>query len=112
MSEAQADWGAYVDRTLPFLAKFEDALRSGVKTMTCRTKRYGHPGDILNTRVGPIRLTMVDQVRLGNIRASFWEEEGCESPEDFQATWEAIHPRKPFDPLLLIWCHEFELVTP
>ena len=97
-------------RFLPFQAEFEEAIRSGRKTMTTRTRRYGRVGDILDTPFGPVGLVSLIPVNLAVVRDHYWRQEGLESPEDFAATWKRLHPRKGFDPDQRVWLHEFEFL--
>lgn len=98
-------------RVLPFAERFERALLSGQKTMTARTKRYGNAGDLLETRVGLIRLLGVGRHTLRDIRDRYWREEGATSPSQFVTIWKMLHPRVGFDPDRMVWLHRFELVS-
>ena len=96
---------------IPFLPRFHDVIKLGVKTMTCRTRKYGEPGDMLDTNLGVrIQILEVRRMRLGDVAKRHWREEGCESPEEFVAVWEGIHPRRDFDPDQLVWLHVFRYV--
>jgi len=98
--------------TIPFLARFHQAIRSGEKTMTCRTKRYGAPGHVLtvlplDTEAGPlnIRIVTVQRETLGVVASHFYIEEGCASPDEFQAIWLTIH--RGFNAEQKVWLHQF-----
>ena len=95
-------------RFLPFQAEFEEAIRSGRKTMTTRTRRYGKVGDILDTPFGAVRLLDVRRVCLGAVRVHWYWDEGFDGPYRFEAAWARLHPRKGFDPDQRVWLHEFE----
>jgi hypothetical protein len=95
-------------KMLPFLPEFEHALRTGRKTCTARTRRYGKAGDVLMSRVGPLRLVRVSKQPLAVVRDDYYRAEGVYSPIEFAQTWNRIHPRKPFDGERMVWLHEFE----
>ena len=97
-----------MNRLLPFTDRMEEAVRSGSKRATSRTKRYGAVGDKLVTPKGSIlELIEVGKVRLDVVRDHYWRDEGCASPQDFEQVWTAIHPRKGFDPEQEVWLHRF-----
>lgn len=96
------------ERTLPFLARMEQAAARGDKTTTARTQRYGRPGDRVITRNGLLlRFTEVEKVRLDVVRDHYWRDEGCSSPEDFEQVWCGIHPLKGYVPDQMVWLHRF-----
>jgi uncharacterized protein YqfB (UPF0267 family) len=95
---------------MPFLERFADAIRSGRKTMTARTKRYGNAGDLLRTPCGLIKIVGVGRTTLGNVRDKHWHHEGVDSPEAFEAVWKQLHSRTGFDPERKVWLHRFEFV--
>jgi len=97
-------------KRLPFRPEFEEAIRSGVKTMTSRTRRYGRVGDVLDTPFGPVRLVRVDRLPLVDVACDRFGDEGFGTPVAFTEAWARIHPRKGFVPNQLVWVHEFELV--
>ena len=92
---------------LPFRPEFEAAIRSGTKTATSRTRRYGEPGDILDTPFGPVRLLRVFKASLSAVSEGLYREEGFTSPAEFMEAWTRIHPRKGFVPWQEVWVHEF-----
>jgi hypothetical protein len=97
-------------RFLPFRPEFEDAIRSGRKTVTTRTRRYGKPGDILDTPFGPVRLGRVERTLLAGVVPALYHEEGFDSPQEFIEMWTRLHPRKGFVPEQWVWVHEFEFL--
>lgn len=99
-------------KTLPFLDDFVPLILSGRKTMTCRTRAYGSPGDVLGSAAGPLRLVSVRLIPLGIVAETFWREEGADSPEHFESVWKEIHPRRGFDPTQTVVLHEFRLEPP
>ena len=94
---------------MPFRAAFESAITTGVKTATSRTKRYGWPGDVLDTPFGQVLLTEVYQAQLAWIALQLWREEGCESPKQFEEVWRSLH-RGRWDLAKVVWVHRFRLV--
>ncbi len=81
--------------------------------MTCRTRKYGEPGDILEIPgVAGCFIELVDvrQVQLGDVALHHYKQEGCESPEEFKNIWNEIHPRRGFHPDDWVWLHEFKVV--
>lgn len=95
---------------LPFKPIFSGLILDGVKTKTARTKKYGEPGDLLNTGFCRVRLVAVDRVRVGDVADHHWRAEGVTSPDDFRRIWESIHPGRGFRPDDLVWLHTFEVV--
>ena len=97
-------------KRIPFLWEFEEEVRRGLKTMTCRTKSYGKRGDLLQGPGCVLRLTEVRQLTLDTVKYHYYRAEGCDSPDEFEAIWNAIHPRKGYDGDRLVWAHTFEVV--
>lgn len=98
---------------IPFKARFWPKIESGDKTMTCRGRRYGEPGDYFLTPAGTrIVLTRVEPVKLGYVAEVCFREEGCDSKEQFIATWNEIHPYKGFDPKQTVIAHYFVRTDP
>lgn len=92
---------------IPFLARFRVPMIEGRKTMTCRTKSYGQPGDSFVWFYYRFRLTIVRQAPLGLIAQNHWFQEGCSSQDDFKQVWRDIHPTRGYDPGQIVWVHEF-----
>ena len=103
---------------IPFLPEFKEAILSGKKTATTRSKRYGKPGDILSMfsngfiftpQADSHVLTHVVQVPLYVVASFFYKEEGLDSPEAFIEVWDRIHRRKKYedDQKLKVWLHLF-----
>jgi hypothetical protein len=97
-------------RTLPFRPEFWGPITTGRKTVTSRTRKFGEPGDLLDTSVGPVRLLEVFQTTLEDVRDHLWTKEGVHGPNDFERVWKEIHPRKGFDPAQEVWVHRFEYI--
>ena len=47
---------------------------------------------------------------LHKIANTYYNEEGFDSPREFMAFWNIIHPKKKYQPNLVIYVHEFELL--
>jgi hypothetical protein len=91
---------------IPFKDRFAEPLKSGVKTMTSRTKVYGQPGDYFFAFGDCYVLTSVIERHLDFI-VDHWKEEGCSSREDFLGVWREIHPRKALNMQDMFWTHSF-----
>ncbi len=94
---------------IPFMREFHEHITVRRKTMTCRTRPYGKPGDILQvagTRI-LIKLISVTQVELGDVARSYYRQEGCESPMEFRETWAHLHPGRGYSDHQKVWLHEF-----
>ena len=78
---------------IPFLPEFKEALASGKKTATTRTKRYGKAGEIF-TAFG-MKFEIMDIVKkpLDEIRTFFFDDEGFNNPKEFEIVWNKIHPK-------------------
>lgn len=97
------------DVDIPFNEWSEERLREGRKAATCRTSRYGDPGDSFSAAGRQWTLTHVLRVPLHVVKDHFYELEGCESPEEFVDVWEDIHYRRGYDPEWRVWLHLFRL---
>ena len=97
---------------IPFRSRFVPLIKEGKKTCTARTRKYGTPGDVVESTAGPLRILLVERISLSFVRDQWWREEGMESPGAFVRTWERLHPRVGFDGEQRVWLHVFERVTP
>lgn len=101
-------------KAIPFLNRFLQPISYGEKTMTCRMKKYGEPGDILYVPVSPdirplmIQILEVRQVKLGEVAGLYYREEGCATTRDFMNVWNQIHPKRGFDSEQVVWLHIFK----
>jgi len=96
-------------KRLPFRPEFEEAVRSGQKTVTSRTRRYGSVGDVLDTPFGPVRLVSVVRMLLASVVARLWREEDFGNSGEFVDAWVRLHPRRGYIPEQWVWVHEFVL---
>ena len=97
--------------TIPFRESFREALLSGRKTATSRTSQYGEQGRQFQAFGVLFEFTFVERRLLAEIASHHYKAEGCASPDEFIRVWNEIHPRKRFDPLTVVWYHEFKLVS-
>lgn len=91
------------------MGQFWTKIRSGEKTMTCRTKAYGVAGDMLETPIGAIELISVTRVPLGTVATRHWKEEGLTEPREFVEIWKELHPGG-YDPKQLVYLHQFKYI--
>lgn len=94
---------------IPFLPQFEYPMIDGIKTMTCRTKRMGSPGDTFEKWGHTFLLTHVFHITLGDVARDCRYQEGCDSIEQFQDVWSTIHPLDGYDPEQVVWAHCFRV---
>lgn len=95
-------------KKIPFQRRFETPLLEGRKTCTSRPRRMGDEGDIFKAYGQTFEITFVEHIRLGLVAEQLYEQEGCDSPEDFIEVWRSIHPRRGYvlgDP---VWVHHFK----
>jgi uncharacterized protein YqfB (UPF0267 family) len=95
---------------IPFYPRFHEAIRSGNKTMTSRTKEYGKAGDILRGPGCRLVLISVRYLQLGDIARDYYAQEGCASPNEFRLAWRELHPIRGFDPKEAAYLHEFRVI--
>jgi hypothetical protein len=84
-------------------------MLNGTKTMTSRSKQYGHVGDTFDAFGATFEITEVGKRLLGDI-ANDWKAEGMISLEDFMETWKQIHPFRIFNPEDRFFTHKFKRV--
>ena len=94
---------------MPFKPKWKDKLLNGEKVSTCRYSRYGEVGDEFEAFGATFYLMGVDRIKLQRVKDFLYKEEGCDSPEEFEAIWNEIHPHKKYQPYHYVWFHEFAL---
>jgi hypothetical protein len=98
-------------RRIPFAPLAVESIAAGRKTMTTRTKRYGHPGDVLVSPAGPIVLEAVDRVALEEVEAKHYRAEGFDTPDGFRREWRRLHPRNGWEPKQWVYLHRFHLLA-
>lgn len=97
---------------IPFLARWITLLISGQKICTARTRRFGDVGDEFVAFGHKFRIESLTQTPLRVVRDTFYEDEGCTTPQEFEEVWCQIHPRAGFREEQLVWLHSFCLVGP
>src|SRR5712692_5708489 len=97
-----------VEVQIPFMERFREVMREGRKTSTCRTKRYGHPGDTFHVFDCEFQINSVSKIELHYV-AELYRQEGLESPGEFMQVWSKLH-RGIWNPNLLVWLHDFQRI--
>ena len=97
---------------IPFLPEWKDKMLNGIKTHTCRSKRYGQPGDTFKIFGSTFEVVHVWATTLDDVAINYFDVEGCASPEEFIAVWDKIHPRRRFNPDDVRWLHHFRKAKP
>lgn len=85
-------------------------MLSGRKTATCRSRKYGAPGERFTIFGATFELVIVQKVSLETVRDHYWYQEGCDSRAGFEEVWEGIHPKRGFIATDVRWLHEFKRV--
>lgn len=93
--------------SLPFQPKWREAVLSGAKTTTVRTRRFGSAGDEFEVDGSAFVLTAVESMSLADARNRVWRDEGMSSPEEFERAWAENHPTRGFRPADTVWVHRF-----
>lgn len=96
---------------IKFRPFFREPMLNGRKVMTCRTKKMGEPGDRFMAFLAEFELTHVMRMRLGFVASDCFQQEGCQSYQEFLEVWKGIHPTAGFDPEQIVWAHCFKEVT-
>lgn len=96
---------------IKFRPEFQADILSDMKTMTCRTRKHGEPGDMFMAFDQWFELTHVMRMRLGYVGSDCFEQEGCESVQEFMEVWKSIHPTKGYDPEQIVWAHCFRRIS-
>jgi len=92
---------------IPFLDKMVELILAGKKTATTRPRRYGQVGDCFEVQGRAMVLTKVSFMQLDSVANYYYREEGFESPGDFMATWNELHPGMKYDPHRKVYFHTF-----
>ena len=96
---------------IPFTESFRDALLTGIKTKTTRTKRYGYLGDHFKAFGATFLLTSIRRTPLKIVADRYYQEEGLISSLEFREIWRQLHPKKGFQPEQIVWLHTFMKVS-
>ena len=92
---------------IPFQEQFKDAMLTGTKTKTSRTKKYGTIGDKFKAFGAEFIIVNQEEEKLQYVADHYYKDEGFERPEQFINIWVELHPRKGWDPNQKVWVHEF-----
>jgi len=91
--------------SIPFLSQFRDSMRLGVKTATSRTRRFGKVGDTFHIFGWEFEIYHVSKVKLSDVAALYWRQEGVGSPGELMEVWLKLH--KVWNPNLEVYLHRF-----
>ena len=94
--------------SIPFTPQMKEAVLSGSKTATTRTKQYGKRGDTFRLSNESFTLTAVRRVLLGQVAYKFFLQEGFNSPESFIEYWKKLHPGPDYIYHQKVFLHLFE----
>lgn len=94
--------------SIPFLSQFREVMRSGQKTATSRTRRYGKTDDIFHIFGYEFRFSTVHKLKLSDVAATHWRQEGVNSPSEFMEIWLKLH--RVWNPNLEVYVHHFKQV--
>lgn len=75
--------------------------------MTCRTRRYGEPGDWFYVGGRRFVLDHVEELSLHDVARYHYQEEGCTTPSEFIAVWNEIHPKRGYRGDDIVNAHHF-----
>jgi len=106
----RVDRGSFKTVFIPFKPQFKDVLLNGQKVMTSRTRTFGKCRDQFRIFGGTFEILSVKTMMLNTIATKFFNEEGCDSPEDFMRVWCEIHPYKGFQPFQFVHVHIFRRI--
>lgn len=94
---------------IPFKEQFRDAMLSGKKICTTRTKRYGEVGDIFEAFDAEFELVGVCPTIALWVGNFLYKEEGFEVAWDFHKIWRKLHPR--LDKSAVVYVHFFRQIS-
>lgn len=96
---------------MPFLRESKEAMLSGKKRASTRTRRYGYPGDWFKQFGRTFMLTSVQRTFLDIVVSDHYLEEGFNSSGEFIECWDRLHPRVPYAqrPTRVVFYHRFTL---
>lgn len=99
------------DKQVPFQERFHEEMIDGRKQCTARVRPVGSAGDTFEAFGATFEIRAVVRHSLDDVRNFLWRMEGVESPEEFEAVWEGLHPRAGFRPKQLVYVHFFFMTT-
>ena len=95
--------------TISFLPRWREAMLSGRKVCTFRTKQMAEPWDTFEAFGAIFEVTAVLPDTVGNVAETCYHVEGCASPTEFRAVYRQIHPKRHGDDVKG-WLHVFRRV--
>ncbi len=90
--------------------RFQDAILYGRKVFHTTVTVIGLDGDEFEAFGARFRIIAVRKQRLDDVKYHHWSEEGCTSPDDFEAYWNEAHPTRPYRPMAEYHTHIFRRV--
>ena len=94
--------------SIPFTPQMREAILSGSKTATTRTKQYGYRGDTFQLGKQSFLITSVRRIILGYVIYKFFLQEGFNSPESFIEYWKKLHPGRNYIYHQKVFLHLFK----
>ena len=93
---------------IPFHLKFKEAMLSGRKTVTSRTKKCGDIDDWFEVFGAKFQIILVFEATLQQVCILGWYAEGLNSPREFADVWNEMHPVKGYVPSQIMYVHYFK----
>ncbi len=93
----------------PFAEQFKDAMVSGKKVCTTRTKMFGQAGDLFEVFGAKFELVAVIPSIVLWVANYLYKQEGFQQPKEFSKAWQKVHPR--LAPNAMVFVHIFKLVS-
>jgi hypothetical protein len=95
---------------LPFLPEFREAMLSGRKVCTSRTRKFGKAGDRFKAFGEEFEINRIDRWALSAVAKHLFRQEGFDYSILFIGCWVKLHPRKKYDEDKMVWVHFFRRV--
>lgn len=93
---------------IPFKEQFREAMLSGKKTCTTRTKQYGKPEDCFRVFDAEFELIVVVPSIAMWVGNYLYKEEGFDQPGEFHKLWGKMHARLAREAIVFV--HVFKRV--
>jgi len=84
----------------------KDAVHSGKKCCTTRSKKYGEIGDVFYVGKGLYKIIEIEPATLGYVTSNYYRQEGCDTTEEFIELWKSLH-RGNYSPTKSYFVHFF-----
>jgi len=91
----------------PFRPHFKNAIITGRKHATSRTKKYGNIGDEFEAFGFVFVIQRQERLRLAVVAQAHFMAEGFEHPDEFKIEWALNHPGKGYRSDQRVWIHWF-----